>query len=76
MRSAIETLLQGRAITLVDTGDAVARQLGRLLEAGGIARGAGTATLRGFSSGNPDGLKWGFENLLKMDAEVVQVELP
>jgi glutamate racemase len=76
VRTAIETLLAGRAVTLVDTGDAVARQLGRLLESGGIARAAGASTLQGFTSGSMDGLKWGFENLLKVDAPVIQVDLP
>jgi glutamate racemase len=51
VRDGIERVLREHArsdVTLIDTGDAVARQLGRLLEAAGLLRPSGASVLRGY----------------------------
>lgn len=57
-----------RAITLVDTGEAVARQLARLLVAGGVARDSGApARLEGYTSASAAALSAAFSGLLGLD---------
>lgn len=62
-----------RAVTLVDTGEAVARQLERLLTAGGIARPAMYSTparLDGYTSASATALSAAFAGLLGLDPPV------
>jgi len=78
VREAIARLVAERgdstAVTLIDTGDAVARQLARLLEGAGLLRPGGTpAHLRGYTSGNAAALQQQFANLLGLHPEVESV---
>ncbi len=56
-------------MTLIDTGDAVARHLARLLAAGGIARAASDtpARLDGYTSASATALSAAFSGLLGID---------
>jgi glutamate racemase len=63
-------------VTLVDTGDAVARQLKRLLTAGSLARAAGepgAARLDGYTSASATALSAAFAGLLGLDPPVHEV---
>jgi glutamate racemase len=61
----------GRTVTLVDTGDAVARQLGRLLIAAGSARTASApAQLEGYTTASATALSAAFNGLLGLDPPV------
>jgi glutamate racemase len=75
VRDAIALVVAARGgvdVTLIDTGDAVARQLARLLEGAGLQRPGGTAAhLHCFTSGNPDALAKAFADLLGL-APVVE----
>lgn len=63
-------------VTLIDTGDAVARQLARLLEGAGLQRPGGTpAHLRGYTSGNAAALQTAFANLLGLHPQVETVQV-
>lgn len=65
-----------QAVTLVDTGEAVARQLERLLSAGAIARAAnapGPARLDGYTSASATALSAAFAGLLGLDPPVHEV---
>jgi len=81
VKAGIESVLQahGRAeVTLIDTGDAVARQLGRLLEGAGLLRptslgGAAAATLRGYTTAEVGALAAAFANLLGLHPPVEKV---
>lgn len=78
VQQAIEDILQRRGahhVVLVDTGDAVARQLTRLLEGSGLLRAAWGAggSLVGFTSGAGETLSFGFRTLLQLDAPVHEV---
>lgn len=76
VRTAIDDILARRDaghVTLIDTGDAVARQLARLLEAKGIQRANGPATVAGFTSGAGAALATAFRNLLGMAVPVQEV---
>ena len=82
VRSAIETILADAAashVVLVDTGDAVARQLGRLLAAGGLLApeiaAAGHVAIRGYTSAGADKLVAAFAALLGLDVAVEAVVL-
>lgn len=80
VRTAIERLLidAGRAdVVLVDTGDAVARQLARLLEAGGLLRAQSDipARLTGYTSASATALSAAFRSLLGIDPPVHEVEI-
>ncbi len=80
VRAAIEQVIAAhttRTVTLIDTGDAVARHLARLLDAGGIARQVSTppARLDGYTSASATALSAAFSGLLGLDPpthEVVQ----
>ena len=80
VRASIERLLidAGRAdVALVDTGDAVARQLARLLAAAGLLRmpGAIPASLTGFTSAGATALTAAFRSLLGIDPAVHEARL-
>lgn len=79
VQASIEKIIAhatGRAITLVDTGEAVARQLGRLLAAAGLAREASDAPARldGYTSASATALTAAFASLLGLDPPVHEVE--
>lgn len=80
VRATIEHVIAAATtapITLVDTGDAVARQLARLLAQGGLLRtDGGAAKLAGFTSASPTALATAFANLAGLVAPVVQVGFP
>jgi glutamate racemase len=80
VQAAIETIIGAatpRAIVLVDTGEAVARQLGRLLMAGGKERpeGGAAALLDGYTSASATALTVAFSSLLGLAVAVQEVEL-
>ncbi|WP_374583034.1 glutamate racemase [Pseudoduganella sp.] len=80
VREAIAQVVAARgdsaAVTLIDTGDAVARQLARLLEGAGLLRPGGTpAHLRGYTSGNAAALQTAFANLLGLHPQVESVQV-
>ncbi|AVR95751.1 glutamate racemase [Pseudoduganella armeniaca] len=62
-------------VTLVDTGDAVARQLARLLEGAGLLRPAGVAHLRGYTTADAAVLAAAFQGLLGLAPHVEAVEV-
>ena len=81
VRASIERLLKdaGRPdVALVDTGDAVARQLARLLAGAGLLRAQGTlpASLTGYTSASATALTAAFRSLLGIDPPVHEVALP
>jgi glutamate racemase len=83
VKNGIERVLHDHArqdVVLIDTGDAVARQLGRLLEGAGLLRptslgGSAAATLRGYTTAEVDALAAAFVNLLGLHAEVEKVDV-
>jgi glutamate racemase len=80
VQAAIETIIAAatpRAIVLVDTGEAVARQLGRLLAAGRQERPAGSssALLDGYTTASATALTVAFSSLLGLQVAVQEVEL-
>jgi glutamate racemase len=89
VRSSIERLLKnaGRPdVALVDTGDAVARQLARLLAAGGLLRAPGApgaagasgnfaASLTGYTSASATALTATFRSLLGIDPPVHEAQI-
>ncbi|RNF29269.1 glutamate racemase [Massilia aurea] len=83
VRSSIERLLKnaGRPdVALVDTGDAVARQLARLLAAGGLLRAPGAsgkfpASLTGYTSASATALTAAFRSLLGIDPPVHEAQI-
>lgn len=84
VRASIERLLKnaGRPdVALVDTGDAVARQLARLLAGAGLLRAQGAsgtlaASLTGYTSASATALTAAFRSLLGIDPPVHEVALP
>jgi len=82
VRGAIERLLVGVGrgdVVLVDTGDAVARQLARLLVATGLARTVATeglsAGLTGYTTASAAALTAAFRSLLGLDPPVYEVDI-
>ena len=65
-------------VALVDTGDAVARQLTRLLTEAGLLRPAGDATpdLEAFTSASATALATAFSNLVGLTPTVAEVSFP
>jgi glutamate racemase len=62
-----------RGVTLVDTGEAVARQLGRLLETGGLLRAFNAeapARLQAYTSASATALSTAFNSLIGIDPQV------
>lgn len=74
---AIIRAATAREVVLIDTGDAVARQLARLLAAARCANPGGQqpATIEGFTSASAAALSVAFSSLLGIDAPVSEVEL-
>jgi glutamate racemase len=80
VRASIERVLAQAGkpdVCLIDTGDAVARQLARLLETSGLLRegGGGPATLTGFTSASSTALRAAFTSLIGVDPPVHEVEI-
>jgi glutamate racemase len=80
VRTSIESILltAGRQdVVLIDTGDAVARQLGRLLAAAGSARAhsAVPATLRAYTTASATALSLAFSSLLDLVPPVTEVKI-
>lgn len=80
VQAAIERIISGataREVVLVDTGEAVARQLARLLAAAGNARAdeARAARMEGFTSASATALAVAFTSLLGLTVTVQQVEI-
>jgi glutamate racemase len=80
VRDGIDRVLRNHAradVTLIDTGDAVARQLGRLLQAAGLphADAHGTAILRSYTTGEASALARAFANLLGVRPTVESVDV-
>jgi glutamate racemase len=80
VRASIESVIAAAShepVTLVDTGDAVARQLARLLTQGGLLRAAGApATLEAFTSASATALAAAFSNLVGLAPPVAEVAFP
>lgn len=64
-----------RPVTLVDTGDAVARQLARLLVAAGTLRTAGEGSVTGFTTASEAALSAAFNRLIGIEPPVHEVRL-
>lgn len=78
VRDGIERVLQAHArsdVALIDTGDAVARQLGRLLEVAGLLRPSGSSVLRGYTTGDAAALAQAFADLLGLQPAVEKVDV-
>ncbi|MRX09489.1 glutamate racemase [Pseudoduganella sp. FT25W] len=80
VRDGIERVLRDHAradVTLIDTGDAVARQLGRLLEAAGLLHAGddSQAILRGYTTGDAVALAQAFADLLGLKPDVEKVDV-
>jgi glutamate racemase len=80
VQAAIERIIAGatsRQIMLVDTGEAVARQLARLLAAGGSQRAddGQPGTLEGFTSASATALAVAFSSLLGLAVPVQEVTI-
>jgi len=77
VQASIEKLIARtteRGVTLVDTGEAVARHLARLLAAAGLENTAsGTARLDGYTSASATALSAAFASLLGIDPPVHEV---
>jgi glutamate racemase len=66
-----------RDVVLVDTGEAVARQLGRLLDTAGLLRPAdaeGPARLEGYTSASATALSAAFNSLVGFDPKVEETD--
>lgn len=80
VRASIEDVIAeagARDITLVDTGDAVARQLVRLLDAGGLLRrdaASGPARLEAYTSASATALAAAFNSLVGIDPPVHETD--
>ena len=79
VRDAIESIIDraGKGeVQLIDTGDAVARHLGNLLEAKNLRRhGHANARLHGFTTGSASALEVAFVSLLRLSVAVTEVRL-
>jgi glutamate racemase len=79
VQKQIEACIHGtttRPITIIDTGDAVARQLKRLLVQHGIERDLRhEGTLQNFTTGDAAAFASAFATLLGMQAQVTHIEL-
>jgi glutamate racemase len=80
VRASIEHVVNqasAREVTLIDTGDAVARQLARLLTAAGALRqAAGAASLTGYTSASATALAAAFASLLGLSPPVHEAAPP
>ncbi len=80
VRASIERIVAAstsRQVVLVDTGDAVARQLARLLAAAGGLHGAvtGQARLQAYTTGSGEALTRAFSRLLTLEQAVSEVQI-
>lgn len=78
VRASIEHVIAqatDRPVTLVDTGDAVARQLARLLKAAGTLRSEGSGSVEGFTTASEAALSAAFNGLLGIEPPVSEVTL-
>ncbi|MBV6324892.1 glutamate racemase [Duganella violaceipulchra] len=83
VQAGIERVLRAHGhadVTLIDTGDAVARQLVRLLDAAGLLRPARTAAeapaaLRGYTTASVSALAPAFANLLGLYPPVEKIDV-
>lgn len=83
VKDGIERVLREHAradVTLIDTGDAVARQLVRLLDAAGLLRaatagGAAAPTLRGYTTADVSALAPAFDKLLGLHPPVEHADV-
>ena len=81
VRDGIERVVQAHAdapVALIDTGEAVARQLARLLDGAKLLRPAtadGEARLQGFTTGEAKALSQAFSSLLNLTPAVQQIEV-
>lgn len=77
VQPAIESLARRAApqpVSIVDTGEAVARQLGRQLDRHGLRRQeSGSGTLRAFTTGSRTTLARAFEALLHLRPEITEI---
>jgi glutamate racemase len=80
VRSTIEHVIAAttdKPVALVDTGDAVARQLARLLTQAGLLRTEGAAaSLEAFTSASATALATAFSNLVGLTPAVSEVSFP
>jgi glutamate racemase len=80
VRASIEDVIAAATdlpVTLIDTGDAVARQLARLLtQAGLLHSDTGAATLEGFTSASATVLSAAFSSLVGLTPPVSEVSFP
>jgi glutamate racemase len=78
VRATIENIIAQattRQIALIDTGDAVARQLARLVLAAGLQNTSGAGRLEGYTSASATALSANFSSLLGLTPPVQEVEL-
>ncbi len=79
VRAAIEDLIAaraGRAVSLIDTGDAVARHLANLLDAGGLKNAdEGAASVAGYTTASATALAAAFSSLLGVSVPVSEVQI-
>ncbi len=79
VQAAIERIvkrLSTQPVTLIDTGEAVARQLARLLGAAGVARRATTPPhLYGYTSADSGALATAFAGLLALHPQINEVKI-
>lgn len=80
VQDAIESIVERHAereVTLIDTGDAVARQLRRLLSSANLLRSASEpASLDGYTTASAAALRAAFDNLLGYSGRIEEAELP
>lgn len=65
--------ITSKPVTIVDTGDPIARQLVRLLTERGLLRAAGPGTIAGFTTGSETSLQTAFARLLGLQPPVTQI---
>lgn len=79
VQDVIETIVRrhaGRNVTLIDTGDAVARQLQRLLTSASLLRTeVEPASLAGYTTASAAALRAAFDNLLGYSGEIEETNL-
>ncbi|MGZ3237036.1 MAG: glutamate racemase [Burkholderiaceae bacterium] len=79
VRPLLEEIIQRetpKPVTIIDTGDAVARQLARLLAQHELARSIeGDGSVHSFTTGSQTALATAFANLLKLHPDVIEVTL-
>jgi glutamate racemase len=76
VRPLIEEIAErftSKPVTIVDTGEPIARQLVRLLTERGLLRAEGPGKIAGFTTGSETGLRTAFSRLLGMQPSVMQL---